>query len=83
MPAFRRPAPEVKSQQTHHLISTSGSQAVRQDNYCDCGLFLCAYAEFFAKCPPPCALVCEMRAASATGRASALAYAVQAACTLG
>lgn len=83
MPAFLCLAPKTKSLQTHHLISTSASQAVRQDNYCDCGLFLCAYAEFFAKCPPPCALVCQMRAGRAIGQASALSCAAQAACILG
>lgn len=30
------------------------AQVVKQDNFCDCGLFLCAYAEYFARYLPPC-----------------------------
>uniref|UniRef100_A0A1D2ABL5 Ubiquitin-like protease family profile domain-containing protein n=1 Tax=Auxenochlorella protothecoides TaxID=3075 RepID=A0A1D2ABL5_AUXPR len=28
-------------------------KVVKQDNFCDCGLFLCAYAEYFARYLPP------------------------------
>ncbi|KFM26204.1 putative ubiquitin-like-specific protease 2A [Auxenochlorella protothecoides] len=28
-------------------------RVVKQDNFCDCGLFLCAYAEYFARYLPP------------------------------
>lgn len=51
--------PDVKHFFTGETMPGKTAQVPRQDNYCDCGLFVLAYMDFWTHAPPDQVELCE------------------------